>query len=612
MIFAKPNGEFIEIRFRTSLDIEVFRDYVDRIKRINGRRYVPKKGDNHWVIPISQQGYLKSLFDRKEIEWEIEEAEPDLEEKNISDDFEYLDELALPPYPFQVLGINFLCEVERGIMADEMGLGKSVQMIGAAYKLHRRDGIKDVLIICPSSLKFQWDNEIRKFLDVEERDVDIFVIDGTPKQRVDMYDDIHESDKFKYVIINYELILRDVDYLLEFDWDVIGVDEAHRIKNWKSKTSKNIKKLDAPYKWCATGTPIQNKPDEIFNIFSFVDASVLGKWYKFRNDHIIIGRKFKQNNMILGYKNLGLLHKKINPYMLRRLKKEVAPELPDMIISNYYIEMYREQFSLHEKIREELYDLIKEISQYTERDENGNIIKQHPRANSLLGMFTMLQEVCDTPELLQISDSNMASKYAIETNKCPKLDELEKILGDFLDSYSDSSSSTNRVITSENGEEVILNGDKAVIFTQFSRMQALIVERISKLGKCEIINGSMSSIEKQERMNNFRMDPDIKFICCTDAANYGVNLQQANLLVNFEVPWNPAVWQQRNARIHRINSDHDNINIINLIAKDGLDEKILDVLYDKQNIASSVIEKRDNEKRYLNKLTNSVMTKVLK
>jgi SNF2 family DNA or RNA helicase len=143
-------------------------------------------------------------------------------------------------------------------------------------------------------------------------------------------------------------------------------------------------------------------------------------------------------------------------------------------------------------------------------------------------------------------------------------------------------------------------------------MQALIVERISKLGKCEIINGSMSSIEKQERMNNFRMDPDIKFICCTDAANYGVNLQQANLLVNFEVPWNPAVWQQRNARIHRINSDHDNINIINLIAKGGLDEKILDVLYDKQNIASSVIEKRDNEKRYLNKLTNSVMTKVLK
>lgn len=611
MIFAKPNGNFIEIRFKAKVDQDTFKEYIERIKKINGRKYVPNGNENYWTIPIDQQGYLKSLFERKEIEWE-QEAISTIVHKNISDDLTFLDELKMPPYPFQVIGINFLCDTEKAMLADEMGLGKSLEIIGAAYKLYRQEKIKRVLIVCPSALKYQWNEEISKFIDLEKYKIGHIVVDGTPKQRVEKYDYIHANDVL-YTIVNYELVLNDIDYLLEFDWDIVALDEAHRIRNWKSKTSQAIMKLkDANYRWTATGTPVQNKPDELFNIFAFLNDKVLGNWWQFRSSHIIIGEKFGQPNMILGYKKLGWLHEKISPYMLRRLKKDVAPDLPDMIISNYYIEMYPEQYKLHESIREELFEIIKEVSKFTERDENGTIIKQHPRANMTLGMFTMLQEICDTPELLKISDSKMAAKYTIDKNKSPKLDELELILKDFLNSYSDETSSSSRDIIDENNNKITLKGDKAVIFTQFSRMQALILQRISKLAPCEFINGSMNAVEKQTRVMKFKSDPNIKFLIATDAGNYGLNLQEANLLINFDLPWNPAVWQQRNARIHRINSEHDNINIINLISKDGLDERILDVLYSKQDMATAIIESRDPEKEYLSTLTSNMMGKLLK
>ena len=357
---------------------------------------------------------------------------------------------------------------------------------------------------------------------MEKYNIKHVIIDGAPKERIETYDYIATNDVL-YTVINYELVLNDVDYLLEHDWDIVAIDEGHRIRNWASKTSKAIMQLnEAEYKWVATGTPVQNKPDEVFNIFKFINEDILGNWWKFRNTHIIIGTKFKQPNMILGFKNLGYLHQKLSPHMLRRLKKDVAPELPEMLINNYYVDMYPEQYKLHERIRDELIELIKEVSKHTERNENGEIIKQHPKANQSLGMFTMLQEVCDAPELLNMSDSKMAARYAIDKVKSPKLDELEVILNEFLDSYDH-----------ENVAEKYKGlGPKAVIFTQFSRMQELIVKRISKLGKCEIINGSMNAQAKQQAVVDFKFNKDIRFLVCTDAANYGLNISQASLLVS--------------------------------------------------------------------------------
>jgi SNF2 family DNA or RNA helicase len=274
--------------------------------------------------------------------------------------------------------------------------------------------------------------------------------------------------------------------------------------------------------------------------------------------------------------------------------------------------MYKEQLALHNTVNDELYELIKEVSKFTERDENGNIVKKHPRADMILGYFVMMQEICDTPQLLDMSVSKMAEKYKIKKNASPKLDELEAILKEFIESNTKQDIDGDEFIESYTNKMTNANCPKAVIFTQFERMQRLIVERISKLGGVEIVNGSMSALQKQEHIVNFKFKGDINFMVCTDSANYGVNLQEASLLINFDLPWNPAVWAQRNARIHRLSSTHESVTIINLIARDGLDERILDALYNKQDMAASIVENRESETAQLTSLTHDVMKKLLK
>ena len=573
--------------------MELFKSLVDRIKSIPGRKF---EGSSLWTIPRSEGGQLDKLFTKKELVWE-EDTSADIEfiPRTISTDVTFLDELLLQPYPFQIVGINFLSDVEKGMLADEMGLGKTSQILASVYRLYRIGKVKKALIICPATLKYQWEEEIEKFIDIKKYGIDYVIVDGDTKQRKAIYESLKEGNVL-YTVINYELVRNDADLLSDIGFDVVALDEGHRIRNWKSMTSKAIYKLNSPFKWAATGTPMQNKPEELFNIFGWVNPEILGDWWKFRGRYMIIGEKFKQPNMVLGYKNLGELHRRIAPYMLRRLKKDVAPELPKILVNNFFVDMTPDQRSVHDEIRNELIDLIKEISKFTERDEDGNIIKQHPKANNILGMFIMLQEICDTPQLLVMSDSKMAARHTMDGKidpRSPKIDELMTILTDFMSS----------------GEGQ--GPRKAVIFTQFKRMQGLIVNAIKKLGGVNIVNGGMNAQEKQQSIIEFRTNDAIKFLVCTDSANYGVNLPEASLLVNVDLPWNPAVWDQRNARIHRLDSVHESVNIVNLISLGGLDEKILDTLYAKKDTASEIVENSADETAYLSTLTHDLMRKLL-
>lgn len=204
------------------MEKEEFSSCVNRIKQIEGKKYIAQGNENYWSIPISSKEQLMQLFQGKEIEWEEDPADFQIVQKNISDDLTYIDELLLTPYPFQVIGINYLCDHGKCLLADEMGLGKTIQILGAAYKLFRQGKIKKVLVVCPSSLKYQWAEEIEKFIDMEKYNIKYVVIDGTPKKRIEAYDYIKDNDVL-YTIINYELVLNDVDYLLEQDWDVVAL-----------------------------------------------------------------------------------------------------------------------------------------------------------------------------------------------------------------------------------------------------------------------------------------------------------------------------------------------------------------------------------------------------
>ena len=497
IVLVSLNGNLLELKIVGDPNPREFQETIQSIKKVPGRQYQ----DYTWTIPKEQvDSLIKNVSNTTRIVWQTPiskikniEKEPVLPDFKVSN--KYLDDFILTPYPFQTIGISFLHDVEKCLIADEMGLGKTIQIMGAIWKLYKEGKVKKALVICPSSLKYQWREEIEKFLGDK---AECTVIDGNAKKRKEVYGEINNMSCL-FTIINYELVRNDIEDLKELHFDCIAADEIHRIKSWTSKTSLAIKELDAPYKFGSTGTPMQNKPEEIFNIFAFLNPDILGNWWYFRKRYVVIGTKFKQKNVVLGYDNLDELHDKLAKYMLRRLKTEVTPELPEMIINNYLVPMTDKQIRAHEEIRENLVSLIKEVSEFNEYDENGNLVKEHPKAGQILGMFTMMQEICDSPELLQMSDSKMAQRYAINDTKSPKLDELVNIIKDILENDSAA---------------------KIVIFTQFERMQRLIVDKISKLANCTVLNGKMNAVERQKSINNFTMG-DAQIFISTDAGNYG-------------------------------------------------------------------------------------------
>ena len=292
--------------------------------------------------------------------------------------------------------------------------------------------------------------------------------------------------------------------------DAIVADEVHRIKNWKSKTSEAMKKLEAPHKFGLTGTPMQNKPDELFNLFDWINPKILGNYWAFRNRYIVVGEKFGKKNVEIGYKRLGELRNRVAPYMLRRMKVDVAPELPKMLFNKYRVEMSPDQQKLQDAIQKDFMDLLKEIKEAEtgqgHYDENGQWVQpEHPKQGMMMGYFNLMLAVSDSPELLLMSDSGMAQSYAKligDNPRSPKLDELEKIVNEQLDS----------------------GNEKIVIFTQFTRMQRLAVERLSEIGGVQIINGSMKPFERQAALDDFKYNNKVNFLVCTDAANYGLTL----------------------------------------------------------------------------------------
>ncbi len=455
-----------------------------------------------------------------------------------------------------------------------------MQAIVAAYRLNCDGQADKALVICPASLKYQWANEIEKFTDLS-----CTVVDGTKQKRAELY----KQDTF-FVIINYELLLKDLDEIVAIYPDIIVCDEIHKISNYKSQTSKSILKLDAPYKWGLTGTPLQNKPEEIFSIMSFLQPNILGNFWNFRRRYIKIGSAYGRENVPIGVQNLPELHAKVSPFMLRRLKKDVAKDLPDIIYTTRLIEMAKDQKQVHDIVFNDFQDFMSKIDKLVITDEFGDVIKSPPEANRALGYFILMQEIADSLELLGMSDSKMATGYDTGSKSSPKLDELYEICKERMENNPKS---------------------KTVIFTQFERMQRLIEAKLSKIGKTVKLNGQMKGQAKQEAIDSFIKDPSINFFLATDSGNFGINLGNADCLINFENPWNPSVFQQRSARIHRLTSTFQKVEIISLICKDSIDEIIYKTMYKKMKISKEVIEYTDQEKEDLDNLTINKLRKIL-
>lgn len=328
-------------------------------------------------------------------------------------------------YPYQKEGIRFAAKAGKAIIADEMGLGKTIQAIGTAELLRKEGLIGSVLILCPTSLKYQWRSEIKKFTDAE-----VFVIEGSHLKRKEAY-----NRPEPYKIISYNSAANDIKILGCLQTDMLIMDEVQRLKNWNTQISRAARKIESDYSVILSGTPLENKLDELYSIVEFVDNFRLAPYYLFKDKHIITDETGK----VLGYKNLNDIGKKLGDILIRRRKKDVKLQMPERSDKNLFIPMTNEQMEMHQEWQNQVRLLILKWRRM-------HFLSDKDRKRLLL-FLSQMRMVCDSSYILD-------QKTRYDT----KVDECVNIISDII---------------SEEGEKV-------VVFSQWERMTRLIAKELEK------------------------------------------------------------------------------------------------------------------------------------
>jgi hypothetical protein len=445
------------------------------------------------------------------------------------------DLLRHPLLPYQREGALHLAFGERTLLADEMGLGKTVQAIAACELLARRNGIGRVLVVCPASLKAEWEEQIARFTDRAAQSV----FGGRP-QRLATY----REPQF-FTIANYEQVLVDgADINDVLRPDVVVLDEAQRIKNWQIKTARRVKSLRSRYAFVLTGTPVENRIDELYSIVQYLDPELVGPLFRFNRDFYQLDERGRP----VGYQNLAELRRRLQPLMLRRRKSDVETELPGRTVKTYFVRMAEEQRLRYDDYRVPASRLI---AQAQRRPLSP---KEFERLQMLLACMRM---VCDTPAILD-PDCRIS----------PKLEELEGILADLLEEPD----------------------RKVIVFSEWERMLALVRGRAAEMGvEAAWHTGSVPQLRRRAEIMRFKQDPACRLFLSTDSGSVGLNLQAASAVVNVDLPWNPAKLEQRIARAWRKNQTRS-VTVVNLVCEDSIEHQILHLLGRKQALADGVLD----------------------
>jgi SNF2 family DNA or RNA helicase len=440
-------------------------------------------------------------------------------------------------YPYQKEGVINASKAGRVIIADDMGLGKTIQAIATAEFLAKELHVGNVLVICPTSLKYQWKSEVEKFT---ERTVQ--VIEGTIDKRKPQY----KSDTF-FKVASYGVGLHDINYINEAEFDLIILDEAQRIKNWKTKTAQGLKQLKSQYAIVLTGTPLENKLDELHSIVEFIDPYKLGALFRFLDNHQI---KEEETGKIIGYKDLNTISTILKDILIRRTKAETLSQLPERIDKNYFVDVTKEQWEIHQD-----YDYV--VARLVHKWRKFGFLSEKDRQRLLISLACMRM----------VSDSTFVLNQE-EKRYDKKIDELVEILKEIFES----------------------SDDKVVIFSQWERMTRLVGRELRKMGiDFEYLHGGVPSVKRKDLIDNFRNIPEKRVFLSTDAGGVGLNLQSANVIINLDLPWNPAVLEQRIGRVHRLGQKKP-VRVINLISKGTIEHRILGVIGFKKSIFEGVLD----------------------
>lgn len=451
-----------------------------------------------------------------------------------SSDFDQL--LKAPLFPYQKQGIWFAINAGRCLLADEMGLGKTIQAIGAAELLQKTMNIQRVLIVCPTSLKYQWKSEIEKFTNST-----VHVVEGIQTRRMEQYG---KTEAF-YYILSYNTITADAEYMQILGADLLIVDEAQRLKNFRTKVSIQLKKVRTPYCIVLTGTPLENKLEDLYSVMQLIDQNKLPPLYRFLDRYQISG----ENGQVVGYKNLKEIGGILSDCLIRRVKKAVLKELPKRMDKVLVVQMTEEQKAIHRELGDAVARLVAKWKRFHFLNETDRRI--------LLLCLSQMRMVADSTYILDQ-----------QTRFDTKITELMYIL-----------------------EEALADPkQKVVVFSQWERMTRLVAQ---ELDACDIqyayLHGGISSYDRAELLTRFKEEPQCQVFLSTDAGSVGLNLQSASLLINLDIPWNPAVLEQRVGRIHRM-GQAENVTIINMVSAESIEQRILGLLEFKTSMAQGVLD----------------------
>lgn len=435
--------------------------------------------------------------------------------------------------PYQLEGIAFVVETGRAVLADDMGLGKTVQAIGAAELLAQECGISRVLIVCPASVKSQWHMEIGKFCTRKSA-----IVAGGAADRMKQY----RCGSF-FTICNYEQVLRDIQGIEQVCWDFIILDEAQRIKNWETKTSRVIKALRSRYALVLSGTPLENRLEELYSVLEFIDDRRLGPDFRFYHSF----RVMEPDGRIAGYKNLDHLRALLKPVLLRRTRASVLQQLPSRSTEIIRIAPLDEQLDIHRS--------------------NMMIINQIIRKPYLTEM-----DLLRLRKALLVCRMSADSTMLVNKEKpgySSKLQRLEELLLQLSDE----------------------NDRKIVLFSEWTTMLDLIEELILKPNAIGFIrlDGSVPQSKRQVLINQFQNDPGRIVFCMTNAGSTGLNLQAANTVINVDLPWNPAVLEQRIGRVHRMGQKRP-VQIYLMVTENTIEERMLERLAVKKDLALAALD----------------------
>jgi superfamily II DNA or RNA helicase len=453
-------------------------------------------------------------------------------------------------YPYQRDGIERFLAAGRLLLADDMGLGKTAQAIASCEILYRTGRVRRGLVIAPASLKPQWAREWNLFSELP-----IHVVEGYPDERRAAYAKRREG----FLIINYEQLLRDLETVKKWDPDLVVLDEAQRIKNWATKTALSVKGLAPPYRLVLTGTPMENRIDELASIVEWVDDMALEPKWRLSALHAI---RADGRREVVGARNLDTIRDRLRHCMVRRVRQDVLDQLPARTDTRVPIEMTDAQMQAHEELNQP-------IAQLVQRSLKRPLTQAE---------FLRLMSLLTTQRIISngLAQLNFEGVWPTIKNRAP---EESVLLGLATPKLGELRQLVRQLVLEQ--------GRKIVVFSQWRRMLALAHWAVSDLLRDgDLRAGFFTGAEGQRRRTQniveFHDDPSFRMLFTSDAGGVGLNLQRAaNCVINLELPWNPAVLEQRIGRIYRLGQKLP-IDVYNLVCEQGIESRIAALVGSKQ------------------------------